>query len=922
VGTIEYTLKKGPNKMAPQSSLLSFGSTPKKKKTQPTPTTKPAVAPKETPKQTTPKEKQEQKPTPKKNAVTYAEYPEDLPPSYLVSVGYDGKKQLAKLRLYEPESQKIYFWEDNTGHQPYCLTSLPPKELEKLSRVTGHTGFDHFEVVEKFNALLDKEVTVTKVVAKDPLAIGGRQSGCLRDIIPIDYQKLTGIEEPPKVWESYIRYYQSYIYDRDVALGMLYKIEKGNLVRVQRKSAEATIQKILDLFPDVGKEFLQAVETWARLLESPAPDFLRVGLDIEVTSSVATRVPDPQEAAHPVACVAMYGSDGKKQLFVLRREGMKQGYKELPSDSEVTYFDDEKGLLLKLFEALREYPFVFTFNGDEFDLPYLYNRAKNKFKIDRNQIPIEVGRRVCNVSHGVHIDLYKYFFNRSIQIYAFGNKYRDITLDAIGTALLEMPKIKFTKTISELSYTELARYNLRDSEITLKLTTFNDNLVMKLILAMSRIARMPMEDVSRQGVSRWIRNFMYYEHRQRKMLIPNSEDILATKGGTSTTAIIKGKKYKGAIVVDPVPGVHFNVAVMDFASLYPSIIKVYNLGYQTLLCPHEECKANKVPETSHWICTKDKALESLLIGSLRDLRVKWYKPKIKDTTLPEDLRSWYNVIPSALKVVLNASYGVFGSPAFGLYCPPVAEATAALGRHVITQTIEKARSLDIEVLYGDTDSLFLKSPTPEQIQIMADWSKKTMGMELEVEKVYRYAVFSSRKKNYLGILKGGGVDVKGMTGKKRHIPPYIKKAFYMLEDRLEQVQTPAEFEDAKKEIKQIIRDRYLRLKQRKWGDTPEELAFHVVLGKPLKDYKKTTPQHVKAARELEKMGYEMKAGDLISFVKTMKEPRVKPVQIAANSEVDVDKYVAYLQSTFDQILDALGLDFEEIIGLTKLERFM
>jgi len=371
-----------------------------------------------------------------------------------------------------------------------------------------------------------------------------------------------------------------------------------------------------------------------------------------------------------------------------------------------------------------------------------------------------------------------------------------------------------------------------------------------------------------------------------------------------------------------VPGVHFSVAVMDFASLYPSIIKVYNLGYQTLLCKHEECKTNKVPETSHWICTKKKALESLLIGSLRDLRVKWYKPKSKDKTLPKDLRSWYNVIPSALKVILNASYGVFGSPAFSLYCPPVAEATAAIGRHVITQTIEKAKSLGIEVLYGDTDSLFLKNPSPEQVEIMAEWSKKTMGMELEVEKWYRYAVFSSRKKNYLGILKGGGVDVKGMTGKKRHIPPYIKKAFYALEDRLEQVQSPAEFEEAKKEIKTIIRDRYLRLKQRRWGETPEELAFHVVLGKPLEAYTKTTPQHVKAALLLKKMGYEMKAGDLISFVKVLKDPRVKPVQIASNSEVDVDKYVAYLHSTFDQILDALGLDFDEIIGLTKLERFM
>jgi len=904
--------------MIAQSQLDLFGI-PKKQKKKPTPSPTPEPLP-------------EKKPTedhsPKKKApsetktVDYYDFPEDLPPSYLVSVLYDGKKQLATLKLYEPVSQKIYFWDDNTGHKPYCLTSLPIEELEKLRRVTGHSGFDHFETVEKFDPLLDKHVTVTKVVTKDPLAIGGRQSGCMRDIIPEDYQKLTGIEEPPKVWESYIRYYQSYIYDNNLAPGMLYKIQKGNLVPVQQKASGGTVEEILSLFPDVGKEFLESVETWARLLESPVPDFRRVGLDIEVSSPIATRVPDPQLAAHPVVCVALFGSDRKKQLFILNRKGIEEGDKKLPSDAIVTYFDDEKELLQKLFDVLREYPFVLTFNGDDFDLPYLYNRARNHFNFERSQIPIQVGRRVCRFSHGVHIDLYKFFFNRSIQIYAFGNKYRDITLNAVGTALLELPKIEHEKSISQLSYTELAEYNLRDSEITLDLTTFNDNLVMKLILAMSRIARMPMEDVSRQGVSRWIRNFLYHEHRQRNFLIPNSEDILALKGGTSTKAIIKGKKYKGAIVVDPVPGVHFNVAVMDFASLYPSIIKVHNLGYQTLLCNHEDCKTNKVPETTHWICTKNKALESLLIGSLRDLRVKWYKPKSKDKTLPKDLQSWYSVIPSALKVVLNASYGVFGSPAFGLYCPPVAEATAAIGRDVITKTIEKAKSLDIEVLYGDTDSVFLKNPSPEQIEILAEWSKKNMEMELEVEKWYRYAVFSSRKKNYLGILKGGGVDVKGMTGKKRHIPPYIKKAFYALEERLEQVQSPADFDEAKKDIRKIIRDRYLRLKQRRWGDTPEALAFHVVLGKPLEAYTKTTPQHVKAALILKKIGYEMKAGDLISFVKVLKDPRVKPVQIASNSEIDVDKYVAYLQSTFDQILDALGLDFEEIIGLTKLSRFM
>jgi len=427
--------------------------------------------------------------------------------------------------------------------------------------------------------------------------------------------------------------------------------------------------------------------------------------------------------------------------------------------------------------------------------------------------------------------------------------------------------------------------------------------------------------VSRQGVSRWIRDFLQFEHRRLNMLIPNTEDILAVKGKTATKAIIKGKKYKGAIVVEPVPGVHFNVAVMDFPSLYPSIIKVFNLGYQSILCPHEECRSNKVPDTPHWVCTKRKALESLLIGSLRDLRVKWYKNKAKDKTLGADMRSWYNVIQSALKVILNASYGVFGAETFDLYCPPVAEATASIGRDSITRIISEAERLGIQVIYGDTDSIFLKNPSEMQTSSLAKWSEKELHMEIDVDKVYRYAVFSSRKKNYLGVTLEGTVDVKGLTGKKKHIPLFIKEAFDQMKTRLSRVKTPLEFEDAKKDVRNIVRDNYLRLRRREWKRI-EDLAFNVVLGEAPEHYNKTVPQHVRAAKILQEKKYELKAGDLISFVKVIREPHVKPVQLASNSEIDVDKYVAYLQSTFDQVLDALGLDFNEIIGLTKLERFM
>jgi DNA polymerase I len=844
--------------------------------------------------------------------------PENLPPSYFVSATYDGKERKALIKLYEPVSGRIYFWLDNTGHKPYCLTNLSPIELEKITGLMQHPGFDHFEIVDKFDPLLNKGVKVTSVIATDPLAIGGRPTGCIRDIIVEDYPKVaeTPIVQEPKVWESKIKYYQCYIYDRELLPGMIYEVKGGKLVLKSMEETEKNVEHIQKIFENATNEERQFIEQWARLLEYPAPKFLCVALDIEVCTPIPTRMPDPREAAYQVVCVSLYGSDGKKRVLLLKREDAREGNERLPAEVALEYFDSEEKLIRAIFDALWNYPFVITFNGDDFDLRYLTHRAQN-LGIRRDEIPIEVGKRVCLLKYGVHIDLYKFFFNRSIQIYAFNNRYRDVTLNDVGKALVGMEKIKFEKNLGELSYTELAKYCFRDAEITFKLTSFEDELVMNLILVLARISSMPMEDVGRQGVSRWIRNFMHREHRRRNMLIPNAEDILAAKGKTVTKAIIKGKKYKGAIVVEPVSGVHFNVAVMDFPSLYPSIIKVWNLGYQSILCQHPECRNNLVPDTPHWVCTKKRALESLLIGSLRDLRVQWYKTKSKDKTLPTELRSWYNIIQGALKVILNASYGVFGADSFDLYCPPVAEATAAIARHSLTQMLKKAEELNIQVLYGDTDSIFLKNPLKKQIEDLAQWTEHELKMSLDVDKVYRYAVFSSRKKNYLGVLEDGSVDVKGLTGKKRHIPIFIKKAFERMKERLAMVKTPADFEKAKKDICEIVRDCYIRLKRREW-ESLDELAFNVVLGEELGHYKKTTPQHVKAA----KMMKDVRAGDLISFVKVTKEPHVKPVELATNNEVDVDKYVSYLQSTFDQVLDALGLDFEEILGLTKLERFM
>ena len=385
---------------------------------------------------------------------------------------------------------------------------------------------------------------------------------------------------------------------------------------------------------------------------------------------------------------------------------------------------------------------LITYNGDGFDLPYLYNRAK-RLGIDDKKNPLYMMRDSATLNKGVHLDLYRTFSNRAFQIYAFGQKYTDFSLNSVSKGILEEEKLDYGVEIDNMTLYQIAKYCQNDAYLTYKLTSFNNDLLMNLLVVITRIARMPIDDISRMGVSQWIRSLLYYEHRKNNFLIPRRDEIEKKSAGVSNDAVIKDKKYRGGLVVDPIEGIHFDVTVMDFASLYPSIIKVNNLSYETVRCPHEECKKNAVPQTSHWVCKKKNGLTSLIIGSLRDLRVNYYKSLSKKENITDEQRQLYTVVSQALKVILNASYGVMGAEIFPLYFLPAAEATTALGRYIILDTIDKCKVVNIEVLYGDTDSLFVKNPTEQQIKDIIGLAKKDHGVELEVEKEYRYVVLSN-----------------------------------------------------------------------------------------------------------------------------------------------------------------------------------
>jgi DNA polymerase I len=523
-------------------------------------------------------------------------------------------------------------------------------------------------------------------------------------------------------------------------------------------------------------------------------------------------------------------------------------------------------------------------------------------------------RNSATLKRGVHLDLYRTLSNRSFQIYAFSYKYTDFSLNSVSKALLNEEKIDYGIDLNDLTLYQTANYCFNDARLTQKLTSFNNDVLMDLLVVIARIARMPMDDIARIGVSQWIRSLLYYQHRQQNSLIPKREELERHSAGVVTDAVIKDKKYRGGLVVDPVEGIHFNVTVMDFASLYPSIIKVRNISYETVRCSHDECKKNTIPQTNHWVCTRRNGMTSLLIGSLRDLRVYYYKGLSKSKTLTEEQRQHYTVVSQALKVILNASYGVMGAEIFPLYFLPAADATTAIGRHIILETIKKCVEVGIQVLYGDTDSLFIKNPTSEQIQKVIYGAKKRFSVDLEVEKEYRYVVLSSRKKNYLGVMKDGKVDVKGLTGKKSHTPSFIKTLFYELVDILSKVESMENFELAKKNISQKIVEWAKKIEAKEIPLT--DLAFNVMISKEPSEYVKTVPQHIRAAKLLETTR-EIKKGDIISYVKILNKPGVKPVEMARKEEVDSKKYMEFMESTLDQITSSMGLDFDTILGKPK-----
>ena len=226
--------------------------------------------------------------------VAQSENMSTMPPSMLVSATYDNISKSAVLKFYDPESERIILWRDETGHKPYCFSRLSPDELDFLQE---RDDVLKIETVKKHDLMKDEEVSMSKITVADPLAIGGTTGDkSIRNII--------------ETWESDIKYYENYLYDRSLIVGKYYEVIDGKIrphdleisdeVKLALKSMlwdKVDSKSMVD-----AKEFKDFISDWADLLNQPIPKIKRLSLDIEVEADIG-RIPDPKVAEKKVTAI-------------------------------------------------------------------------------------------------------------------------------------------------------------------------------------------------------------------------------------------------------------------------------------------------------------------------------------------------------------------------------------------------------------------------------------------------------------------------------------------------------------------------------------------------------------------------------------------------------------------------------------------
>ena len=428
---------------------------------------------------------------------------------------------------------------------------------------------------------------------------------------------------------------------------------------------------------------------------------------------------------------------------------------------------------------------------------------------------------------------------------------------------------------------------------------------------LSRVANLSLPtSLSSNQVSIWIKSILHNYLRKNNILIPTSKEF--RKGERPRTV-------KGALTYPPVPGVYFDTYVVDFESLYPSIIDVRNLSYETINCSHQKCQINTVPGLNYYVCTEKRGIYSVLIGSIKDLRIRWFKILAKDNGILESERRQAQATSDFLKLILVSSYGVT-IRIHGLACPPLAESITAYGRHSLRTSWNMAVEMGLHPVYGDTDSLFLDNPLRRQVELLIREVRRQLQLDLVIDEQYSLCVLPKAMKAYFGIRLDGTPDLKGIVAMKSNTPLFIQRVF---ENCIRELANSKNFEDfrrSKERVQMVVENSIKRLVADKVPLNELQYSVKIHEDPRLKMVDDVIHQPYQCAIQLIDLGRVLRKGDLVSFVKVKpfiyqgKTFTVKPIEIVKKTdgyEANVEDYIRNLRTALNQTFKILDLRFDQ-----------
>lgn len=600
---------------------------------------------------------------------------------------------------------------------------------------------------------------------------------------------------------------------------------------------------------------------------------------------------------HPIIMASIHSANGTR-VFCWK--------KFFPAPSFVEFVDSELALLEKLSQTIIELApdLLAGYYSDGFDMPYIKRRAE-KYKlslewgVDYSELTIK-GRTetTASIRGIVHLDVLKF-----VKKIMYNTLETDVfTLDAVANELLGDKKhdVKVEHladawdSCDAIKLSEFALYNGHDAKLAYLLA----EKLWPNIVEVVKIVGQGIFDINRMSFSQLVEWFLL-----RQAFLAN--EIAPNKPNYSQQQERSLRQIQGAFVFEPKPGFYRNIAVFDYRSLYPSIIASHNISPGVMNCTCCE-DSPRVPTERGvwWFCRRRKGFLSSVILELitRRARIKEILKTNKSDVL---LRARSEV----LKLLTNAFYGYLGFMQARWYSIESAESTTAWGRHYIKKVIAEASQESFEVLYSDTDSIFLllgSKIVDDAIHFVERINRELPGMmELDFENLYPAGIFVSvksgvggAKKRYAMIDNKGILKIRGFETVRRNTSIICKETQLKVLELLLQDQDPLKAANFVQTIIENIRKNIVPV---------DKMVIFTQLQKSIDSYQSIGP-HVAAAQRLQNRGITVGAGTNIRYVvikgKGKIRDKVKLADETSQEEYDGEYYVE------NQILPAVERLFE------------